>query len=85
MSSCLCCATPITGDTFFIQCWKMDTPTDVSGNESEVFCDFSEMFAVCNECSPPFLEEKTEPMLFKGDDDIVWVVDRVFEVKKKDN
>ena len=82
MSQCLCCHTPILGDTFMVQCWRMDTPTHVSDNE--LFSDFSEMFTVCNECSPPFLEEKPEPMMFKGEEDVVWVVDRVFEIKKKD-
>ena len=80
MSICLCCHKPILGDsTFMVQCWKMDTPTDMSGDE--LFAEYSEMFTVCVECSKAFLEEKTEAMVFN---DIVWVVDRVFEVKKKD-
>jgi hypothetical protein len=83
MSHCLCCHKPIVGNHFIIQCWRTDTPQDISGNE--LFAEYGEMFSVCYDCSPPFLAEITEPMILKGEDDIRWVVDSVFEIKKKNS
>lgn len=82
MSNCLCCHIPLSGDRFLLQCWRTDTPQDASGNE--LFFEYSEIFCVCYDCSPPFLAETSEPMIIKGEKDVFWVVDRVMEVKNKE-